>query len=125
MGLDLDEEQAAPPYAPFLQTKWIEIIDLSIEVRKKLLMDEIDSELIADFGSRVSRMWQEIEPKVRGRDDFSEKEAFKGFKQFCEDPLATFAGKKQNQIPKETIMLLFKIELALGEALDFLKITTW
>ena len=121
----MEQDSGAKPYSIFLQSEWTDVIALSIDLRKKLLMNDVDEEVVADFGARLSRLWIEVEVKLRGREDFKLKDDFYKLKEFCKDTSSTFIGKKEGNIPESNFRTLFELEIVLIEALDFLKITTW
>lgn len=129
----MEPEQQFKPYAYYLQSEWAEIILLSVELRKQMIMalqngqveaGEVDETILVDFAARMTRLWLEIFPKVRGRDDFGKvKEEFLKFEQMC-DPMKTLVGSDAG-VSKESINKLFMMELAIRDALDALQITKW
>lgn len=105
-------------YAYILLKKWEEIIDLSEQFRTNLQMKESDHYTTFLYISKLTRLWGELYPKVRGRHDLNELEAeFDKFRPYYYDPVQLAEPDKSEEI--------FKLEATLREALEQLKVLRW
>jgi hypothetical protein len=126
-------DEPIKPYAFYLQSEWTEIILLSTDLRKQMIIamqddemttGEIDQTILIDFAARLTRLWLEVYPKVNGREDFGKvKETFLSFEKYT-DPSMTLKGVAAG-VSKESIANLFLMEMSIRDVLDKLGITTW
>lgn len=92
--------------------KWNEIILLSEEVRRIYLEETEDPALFYLYASKLSRLWIEMYPKVKGRDDLKElADEFNTYKKFAFNP------------DQANIQRLFELEFILRQILEELGIT--
>lgn len=112
-----DFYKPAHAYAFKLLEKWGELMDLSEDFRKNMLLGIIDQELTMEYISRLTRLWLELYPKIRGRTDLDLKlvKEFEQFKKYFEDPILL-------KNPKEA-QNLFKFEEMLRWAIEELELT--
>lgn len=107
----------AHAYAFKLLEKWGELMDLGEQFRKNMLLGIIDQELTMEYISRLTRLWLELYPKIKGRTDLDPEvvKNFEQFRKYFEDPtLLRDPEEAQN---------LFKFEEMLRWAIEELGIT--
>jgi len=69
-----------------LLRRWDELLDLSISVREQILRGVINEDIAFRYVAMLTRLWAELEPKVRGRDDLKKiVEEFEKFEDYYMD----------------------------------------
>ncbi len=130
-----DEElPASMSYAGDLLNRWSVLMDYGQAFRKSYMDGNIDTELLHDYVSRLTRFWLELMPKVKDRKEFGKlADKFMSFEKYYYDPekLIGFNLKKDDlnsalkkdkeiSVSEEDI---FKLELTLREIMEKLQLT--
>jgi len=103
-------------YAIKILEKWGELMDLSEEFRKNLLLGVIEQETSMEYISKLNRLWLELYPNVRGRTDIDTSivKKFEEFKKYYQDPtLLKDPGEAENLFAFEELIRLAIEELGL------------
>jgi hypothetical protein len=103
-------------YASFILSKWIELMDISEKVRTSYLNNAVDNDLTYEYIARLTRLWGELRPKVKGNTLLKDLEAeFLDFEEFYYDP-----NRLKSEDNKEKV---FQMEATIRLVLEKLKIT--
>lgn len=143
--MDIDynalEEYSGTSYAEAIRTRWLEILDLSIQFRIGLMIHDdngktigCNPDLAREYIARLSRLWLELCPKVEQKPEFdvsyrdgatnkftSLKNDFLEFRQYSANPSLFFKDTKDAETFDEN--KLFRLEEILRKVLEKLELT--
>jgi len=105
-------------YTYTLLNKWEEIIELGEKYRENYMENRADLKIARQYISKLTRMWLELYPKLKGRTEADLEDLVKHF----EDYRVFYTNPKLLLMPSNAAKL-FKLEEATREALEKLKIT--
>lgn len=109
---------AGTQYAFELLHMWIEICEIAQDFRQNLLTKQVDADCTYAYISKLTRLWVELLPKIKGRSEFKTFETeFLEFEIYYFDP-TKLTGEEHAED-------LFKLERILRTALEKLKITSF
>lgn len=125
---------ASISYAGDLLNRWSVIMDYGQAFRKAYMDGNIDTELLHDYVSRLTRFWLELMPKVKNRQEFGElAKQFMGFEKYYYDPDKLLGFTKKKEDLKEAFKKdkdislgeedIFKLESILREVMEKLGLT--
>jgi hypothetical protein len=113
---------SADAYTLVLLDRWNELIKLREDFRRLFTMNIRNKPMMIDYTSRLSCLWLELLPKVRGRTDLwpkSDKEdfikRFEGYAKYYKNPREFFS--------KEGAQDIFNLEMDIREVLEKVGIT--
>jgi len=121
MGDGNDLIPASEAYAYTLLEKWVDIIELSEQVRQNRIANRLDNMITYEHAAKLTRFWVELLPKIEGRTDLGVDfvNEFKSFNDLYENPELPFTKPEQNAAR------VAKLEKVVRTALEKLKITTF
>lgn len=107
---------AGQTYAIRLVNLWLECLDLSHQARVAWLRSDFDQALNCEYVARLTRLWLELYPKIKGREDMKEMVAnYEKFQVFYRDP-SMIKDKPED---------IIRLEETLREAMEKLGLTKW
>ena len=111
---DENVSSAGQVYALRIVNLWLECIDLSHQARICWLQLNFDHDINYEYVARLTRLWLELYPKIKGRADMNEFVTdYEKFQTFYRDPSKIYNS------PEDII----RLEEALRTALERLKLT--
>lgn len=97
-----EPEQPAQNYGGLILAEWYDIIALSQEFRISMMSEEYDDEICRRYISKLTRLWLELEPKVRERKDFGQwREDFLKLDTYAADPTKFFVDNPNTEKDEE------------------------
>lgn len=112
---------ASEAYAYTLLEKWVDIIELSEEIRKNRIANRLDNMITYEHVAKLTRFWVELLPKIEGRTDLGVEfvNEYKSFNDLYERPELPFTN------PEIHAVRVARLERSVRTALEKLKITTF
>jgi len=114
-------------YSSFIMSKWAEIYVLSEQARVEILNNNYDHDVVHEFIAKLTRLWIELQPKVKGRSEVGTElqKTFQGFRSYAFSPSDFFEAKQDEGKLKIGIEDLFKMEECLRDVIEKLEITVF
>lgn len=123
MGSELEPLSSGEWYAQRIVQLWIECLQISQVAKALYLKGEYENEVNFEYIARLTRMWGELYPKIKGRTEDNMKtfsESYEKFHVYYRDPMKLVieaAGGNTNTI--------IDMEEVVREALEKLKLTKY
>ena len=121
------EQQEMGGYRSFIMMKWAEIYELSEKARVEILNNNYDHDVVHEFIAKLTRLWIELQPKVKGRSEVGTEiqQTFQGFRNYAFSPSDFFIERQDQGKLKIGIEDLFKMEECLRDVIEKLEITVF
>lgn len=111
---ELDNVPAAQMYSMQIVKLWLECIDLAQQARVLWLKNEFDNDVNFEYVARLTRLWGELYPKIRGREDMKELVTnYEKFQAYYRDP-SMLIDKPED---------IIRLEEVIRDSLEKLKLT--